>query len=113
MIVPNGILSKLSAFLHRIMEFAILSVLFFVPWWWRPDWLLPPFQYDFGFIITLPMIIAIICWFALGGPGLRPVLRDSRRWWLLAFGVFVAWAMISPQWASHPDQSITAEHQFA
>ncbi|MFN8418169.1 MAG: O-antigen ligase family protein [Anaerolineae bacterium] len=48
-----------------------------------------------------------------GMPGLRSVLRDNRRWWIVLALLFGAWAWWSPEWSINPGGARNAAIQLA
>jgi O-antigen ligase len=105
-------MNQIQTFLRRTLDFSILAVFFFVPWWLRPLWM-PRSAYFMGFIITLPLAFALVTWLLLGAPGIQSALNDARRWWIAALAVLVGWVMLSPQWSDFPSASTSAAQQFA
>src|SRR5258705_3712107 len=90
-----------SAFL-RMLDWLILAVFFLVPWRLQPhaDWL-PP-SIDRMYLIMVPITLALVIWILIGAPGLRGVLHDVRRWWLLLIFALVGWTWLSARWSSAP-----------
>jgi hypothetical protein len=101
-----------------MIHLAILTAFFLVPWWLRPqyqrpEWLSFTPPYFFGFLLTIPVGIAIVGWIVLGFPGLRSALNDGRRWWIASAVLLLSWALLSIQWANHPRDSVNAASQLA
>ncbi len=99
-------------YLHGILQLAILTTFFMVPWWFRPTWL-PPQPYVFGFLIIIPVAIALIVWITLGFPGLAAASRDSRRWWIYFGCLLLGWVFLSVLWAEHKPDAFNAACQLA
>ncbi len=104
-------MNQIQTFLRRTLDFSILAVFFFVPWWLRPDWM-PRIVYQTGFLITLPLFVALVAWLLLGAPGLKAVFRDIRRWWIVFLALLLGWAFLSTQWSNYPGPTTSAAVQF-
>src|ERR1051325_5561457 len=112
-------MNQIQTFLRRVLDFAILAVFFFVPWWLR----LPPDQfprsiyrdgiYLSGFLIFIPLFLAVVTWLLLGVPGLKSALSDVRRWWIIFHALLVGWAFLSTQWTNYSGPTTNAAQQFA
>ncbi|MCS6870686.1 MAG: hypothetical protein NZ571_04430, partial [Anaerolineae bacterium] len=102
----------LSAVLHS----SLLLTAFLGAWWLRPSYpeglRPPPEPYFLGFLVTVPVGTALLCWLLIGLRGLGAVLRDARRWWLLWWLLLTAWASLSPTWALYKDASGNSALQF-
>ncbi|MCC7451955.1 MAG: O-antigen ligase family protein [Anaerolineae bacterium] len=101
-----------QSYVRSTFNLVIAAVFFFVPWWLRPDFMPRP-PYFMGFLITIPVLLTIILWVALGLLGLHAALRDSRIWWIGGFAALIAWALLSPLWTDHPDVAGETALQFA
>jgi len=99
-------------YVRSAFDLAICAVFFFVPWWLRPDFMPRP-PYFMGFLITIPVLLTIALWVALGLPGLRGALDDLRVWWIGGFAALIAWVLLSPLWSDHPDVAWETAVQFA
>jgi hypothetical protein len=112
-------MNQIQTILRRVLDFSILAVFFFVPWWLR----LPIDQfprkyyadgiYQTGFLIFLPLCVSVGLWFVLGLPGLRSALSDVRRSWIVFLAMLVGWVFFSTAWTNYPDQTLNAAEQFA
>lgn len=102
--------------LGAVLRSCLLLSAFLGAWWLRPAYpegLRPPSEpYFLGFLISLPIGIALICWLLLGLQGLGSALRDERRWWLLAVLLLMAWAALSPTWARYDQVAGSSALQF-
>lgn len=91
------------AALTACMHVAILVAFFLVPWWLRPDWLSPgDAPYFLGFLITVPVLLAIALWLLLGAPGLTKAIADRRYLWITPLVMLTAWGFLSILW-TNPD----------
>jgi hypothetical protein len=105
-------MKRLQTVLYSILNYSVLAVFFFVPWWLRPDWL-PDNPYYLGFLVTIPVILTVAAWLALGLPGLKAAFGDGRFWWITFLAALMLWALLSPQWSGYPGVAMTAAQQFA
>lgn len=94
-----------------LQNLSIYSVLFLAGWWWRPEGFIRQ-PYYLGFVITLPVIAALVIWTLRGFSGLGDALQDQRRFFLLGLALFTLWALCSVVWSRFRDQSLTAVGQF-
>jgi O-antigen ligase len=94
-----------------LAQSACLS-LFFVAWWLRPEWM-PQTPYIAGFLLTIPLTMAIAAWVLTGVAGVREGWRDGRRWWALIALLLAAWAGWSPAWAGQAGAAESASTQLA
>jgi O-antigen ligase len=107
---------QLRSLLLGVLRSCLLLIAFLGAWWLRPSYpeglRPPPEPYFLGFLITLPIGIALLCWLLLGLHGLRDALRDSRRWWLLWWLLLTAWTLLSPTWARYGEVAGNSALQF-
>ena len=97
--------------LQRTLHYAILIAYFLIPWWLRPDGL-PHQPYFFGFLLTIPVAVAILAWVLLGLPGLQTAITDRRHWWIITAMLFLGWAVLSVRWAEHKTDAYNAAWQL-
>jgi O-antigen ligase len=90
---------------------AILTTFFFVPWWFRPA-VLPAQPYVVGFLIIIPIAVALVTWILLGFPGLSAASYDSRRWWIAFASLLLGWSFLSVVWAGHKIDALNAACQL-
>jgi hypothetical protein len=105
-------MNHIQTLLRRVLDFSILAVFFLAPWWLRPDWM-PQNSYQTGFLIFLPVFVAIVMWLLLGLPGLKSAFSDVRFGWIIFLGLLVGWAFLSTQWSRYPGPTTTAAQQLA
>ncbi|PJF35824.1 MAG: hypothetical protein CUN49_08610 [Candidatus Thermofonsia Clade 1 bacterium] len=107
---------QLRSLLRLILRSCLLLVAFLGAWWLRPSYpagLRPPSEpYFLGFLITVPIGVALLCWLLLGLEGLGSALRDARRYWLLFGLLLAAWAALSPTWARYASVAGSSAGQF-
>src|SRR5689334_8590441 len=86
----------------RLLNWLILAVFFLIPWRFQlhADWL--PQTIDHMFLIMIPITLSLLTWLLIGTPGLRGVLHDRQRWWLLLIFALVGWALLSARWSPAP-----------
>ena len=108
----QGLRNILSATLRS----CLLTIAFLGAWWLRPSYpeglRPPPEPYFLGFLIAVPIAVALLCWLLLGLRGLGAALRDARRWLLLIGALLVAWTLLSPSWARYADVAGSSALQF-
>lgn len=97
--------------LRGLLNASIMAVFFFAAWWLRPDGL-PDKPYFAGFVISLPVALAVLSWSLLGFPGLVAALKDQRLAFILAVAVLTGWTLLSPGWATFRNQSTDAAQQW-
>src|SRR3954466_1436738 len=107
---PEGEGLGMRVVLQCLLQLAILTVFFMTPWWVRPVGL-PKTPYIFGFLITIPGLIAFAAWVLLGFPGLTAASRDSRRWWIYCACLLLGWAFFSVTWAGHKIDALNSAYQ--
>jgi hypothetical protein len=108
-------MATIRPLLRGILSLSIYATFFLTGWWLRLtrfDAGYPSQPFVLGFLVTLPVLLAFICWLLLGMPGLGAALRDSRRWWLLWLALLTFWALISPYWSAYPLSAYSASAQF-
>lgn len=93
-----------------LTQSACLS-LFFVAWWLRPEWM-PQSPYIAGFLLTIPITVALLAWALTGVAGARQAWHDGRRWWALVALLLAAWAGWSPAWAGQVGAAESASTQL-
>lgn len=107
---------QLRGALRGVLRGCLLLIAFLGAWWLRPSYpeaLRPPSQpYFLGFLISLPLGIALLSWLLLGLEGLGAALRDRRRWWLLVMLLLAAWTALSPSWARYAEVAGSSALQF-
>ncbi len=112
-----GIGQRLRGSLEVVLRGCLLLIAFLGAWWLRPSYpdLLrpPPEPYFLGFLITVPLALALLCWLLLGLRGLGAALRDGRRWWLLFWLLLAGWVLLSPTWAKYGQVAGNSAAQFA
>ncbi len=112
-----GIRRRLHGILEAVLRGCLLLIAFLGAWWLRPSYpdplQLPPEPYFLGFLITVPILLALLCWLLLGLRGLGAALRDSRRWWLLFWLLLAGWVLLSPTWAKYAQVAGNSAAQFA
>src|SRR5579859_498358 len=69
-----GLVNRYRSVLNAVLKLSSLAVFFFVPWWLRPGWPWLPTPYYGGFLVTVPVLLAVGSWFLLGLPGLHESL---------------------------------------
>src|SRR5262245_23536235 len=101
------ILTTPQSLLVTSFHTSILIAFFLVPWWLRPDWMpSDPAPYFTGFLITIPVLLAIALWLILGAPGLRRAIADRRFLWITPLGMLTAWAFLSILWTKPDYKSV-------
>src|SRR5215510_3383252 len=96
-----------QSILVTALHASISAVFFLVPWWLRPDWTpKAPAPYFLGFLITVPVLLAIALWLLLGAPGLGRAVTDRRYLWITPLVLLTGWGFLSIQWTKIDYRSV-------